>query len=137
MRYRKGVVSAERYLFDPGSIEIANRFAPNDPSRAQTFVCWNPEGHGPMNMRLGIANSCDVYFYKISGGFDQDGEYVEGLTVDRIDLYGDQFGFGRIQGIELPLSRKETCRRVPGSDKHKASPGPPVTITIWVSARGI
>ncbi len=56
-----------------------------------------------MNMRLGIANSCDVYFYKISGGFDQDGEFVEGLTVDRIDLYGDQFGFGRVQGIELPL----------------------------------
>jgi penicillin-binding protein 2 len=54
-------------------------------------------------MRLGIANSCDVYFYKISGGFDQDGEFVEGLTVDRIDVYGTQFGYGRIQGIELPL----------------------------------
>lgn len=100
---QEGVVSAERYLFDPGSIEIANRFAPNDPGRAQTFVCWNPEGHGPMNMRLGLANSCDVYFYKISGGFDQDGEFVEGLTVDRIDQYGSQFGFGRQQGIELPL----------------------------------
>ena len=56
-----------------------------------------------MNMRLGIANSCDVYFYKISGGFDQDGEFVEGLTVDRIDVYGTQFGYGRVQGIELPL----------------------------------
>ena len=44
-----------------------------------------------------------VYFYKISGGFDQDGEFVEGLTVDRIDVYGSQFGYGRIQGIELPL----------------------------------
>ncbi len=100
---QKGVVSAERYLFDPGTIEIPNRFAPNDPGRVQEFVCWNPAGHGAMNMRLGIANSCDVYFYKISGGFDQDGEFVEGLTVDRIDVYGHQFGFGRVQGIELPL----------------------------------
>ena len=100
---QEGVVSAERYLFDPGTIEIPNRFAPNDPGRVQEFVCWNPAGHGAMNMRLGIANSCDVYFYKISGGFDQDGEFVEGLTVDRIDVYGHQFGYGRVQGIELPL----------------------------------
>jgi len=100
---QEGVVSAERYLFDPGTIEIPNRFAPNDPGRVQEFVCWNPAGHGAMNMRLGIANSCDVYFYKISGGFDQDGEFVEGLTVDRIDVYGTQFGYGRVQGIELPL----------------------------------
>ncbi len=100
---QEAVVSPERYLFDPGTIEIPNRFAPNDPGRVQPFVCWNLAGHGPMNMRLGIANSCDVYFYKISGGFDQDGEFVEGLTVDRIDVYGRQFGYGRVQGIELPL----------------------------------
>lgn len=100
---QEGIISAERFLNDPGSIDIPNRFAPNDPGRVQTFVCWNLAGHGAMDMRLGIANSCDVYFYKISGGFDQDGEFVEGLTVDRIDLYGRQFGFGRTQGIELPL----------------------------------
>jgi penicillin-binding protein 2 len=56
-----------------------------------------------MNMRLAIKHSCDVYFYKVTGGFDQDGEFVEGLTVDRIDVYGSQFGYGRVQGIELPL----------------------------------
>jgi penicillin-binding protein 2 len=100
---QEGVISAERYLFDPGVIEIPNRFAPNDPGRVQPFVCWNQAGHGLMNMRLGISQSCDVYFYKISGGFDQDGEFVEGLTVDRIDLYGRMFGYGRVQGIELPL----------------------------------
>ncbi len=100
---QEGVVSADRFLLDPGTIEIPNRFAPNDPGRVQPFVCWNLAGHGLMNMRLGIANSCDVYFYKITGGFDQDGEFVEGLTVDRIDVYGRQFGYGRVQGIELPL----------------------------------
>ncbi|MCA9932460.1 MAG: penicillin-binding protein 2 [Ardenticatenaceae bacterium] len=98
-----GTISPERLLFDPGQITIANRFAPNDPGRAQTFVCWNREGHGLVNMYTGIANSCDVYFYKITGGFDQDGEYVEGLGVDRLGIYATQFGFGRVQGIELPL----------------------------------
>ena len=100
---QEGVISPDRYLFDPGTIEIPNRFAPNDPGRVQPFVCWDLAGHGLVNMRLAIKHSCDVYFYKITGGFDQDGEFVEGLTVDRIDLYGYQFGYGRVQGIELPL----------------------------------
>jgi penicillin-binding protein 2 len=99
----EGIISPERLLFDPGTIEIPNRFAPNDPGRVQPFVCWNLEGHGSVNMLLGIALSCDVYFYKIGGGFDQDGEFVEGLTVDRISQYATQFGYGRVQGIELPL----------------------------------
>lgn len=100
---QEGLISPDRLLRAPGQIEIANRFAPNDPGRAQTFVCWNREGHGLMNARLGLANSCDIYFYKISGGFDQDGEFVEGLGVDRIERYSKQFGFGTVQGIELPL----------------------------------
>lgn len=100
---QEGIISPERLLTAPGQIEIPNRFAPNDPGRAQTFVCWKRDGHGLMDMRLGIANSCDIYFYKISGGFDQDGEFVEGLGVDRIAQYANQFGFGRVQGIELPL----------------------------------
>jgi penicillin-binding protein 2 len=100
---QEGVVSPNRLLFDPGEITIPNRFAPNDPGRAQTFVCWLREGHEYMNMISGISNSCDVYFYKISGGFNQDGEVVDGLGVDRLHEYADQFGFGRVQGIELPL----------------------------------
>jgi penicillin-binding protein 2 len=100
---QEGVVSPNRLLFDPGQITIPNRFAPNDPGRAQTFYCWNRKGHEYMNMISGIANSCDVYFYKISGGFNQEGEVVEGLGVDRMHEYADQFGFGRVQGIELPL----------------------------------
>jgi penicillin-binding protein 2 len=103
----EGIISPNRRLQAPGEIIIPNRFAPNDPGRAQQFVCWvlqTPTGsHGLMDMRQGLANSCDIYFYKISGGFDQDGEFVEGLGVERIARYSNQFGFGRQQGIELPL----------------------------------
>ena len=101
-----GVISPNRMLNAPGSIRIPNRYAPNDPGRSQEFVCWvNQLGrsHGQMNMLLGLANSCDIYFYKISGGFDQDGEVVEGVGIDRLRLYAEQFGFGRTQGIELPI----------------------------------
>ncbi len=101
---QEGIVSPSRRLRAPGAIEIPNRFAPNDPGRAQQFVCWvYPGEHGFMDARQGLANSCDIYFYKISGGFDQDGEFVEGLGVNRIARYGTQFGFGRVQGIEMPL----------------------------------
>jgi penicillin-binding protein 2 len=100
---QEGVISPFRVLFDPGQITIPNRFAPNDPGRAQTFVCWLRTGHEFMNMITGIANSCDVYFYKVTGGFNQDGEVIEGLGIDRLHEYAEQFGFGRVQGIELPL----------------------------------
>lgn len=104
---QEGLISPTRLLRAPGEITIPNRFAPNDPGRAQTFVCWvasTPKGeHGFVDVFTGLANSCDVYFYKISGGFDQDGEFVEGLGIEGIANYGEQFGFGRVQGIELPL----------------------------------
>jgi penicillin-binding protein 2 len=100
---QEGVVSPNRYLNDPGSITIANRFAPNDPGRAQTFYCWLREGHGLINMWIGMAVSCNVYFYKLAGGFNQDGEYVEGLGIDKLADYARQFGFGRVQGIESPV----------------------------------
>jgi penicillin-binding protein 2 len=99
----EGVISPFRTLFDPGQITIPNRFAPNDPGRAQTFVCWLRTGHEFMNMVTGLSNSCDVYFYKVTGGFNQDGESIEGLGIDHLHEYADQFGFGRVQGIELPL----------------------------------
>lgn len=104
---QEGLVTPSRLLRAPGQITIPNRYAPNDPGRAQTFVCWvlnSPKGeHGYMNVTSGMANSCDIYFYKISGGFNQDGEFVEGLGVEGIYKYGSQFGFGRVQGVELPL----------------------------------
>jgi penicillin-binding protein 2 len=104
---QEGVISPSRLLEAPGRIVIPNRFAPNDPGRSQEFVCWiyqTPEGsHGPMNMLLALANSCDIYFYKIAGGYNQNNEVVQGLGIDRLYNYARQFGFGRTQGIELPI----------------------------------
>ena len=104
---QEGVISPNRLLEAPGRIVIPNRFAPNDPGRSQEFVCWiyqTPDGsHGPMNMLLALANSCDIYFYKIAGGYNQNGEVVEGLGIDSFYNYALQFGFGRLQGIELPI----------------------------------
>ena len=113
---QEGVVSGSRLLDAPGSIVIPNRFSPNDPGRAQRFVCWiwnqfsiNEETgayergeHGAMSMYTAMSNSCDIYFYKVAGGFAQDGEVVDSLGIERLKRYATQFGFGRVQGIELP-----------------------------------
>ncbi len=119
---QEGLISPQRLLTAPGQIDIPNRFAPNDPGRNQTFYCWKRDGHGVMDMRQGIANSCDIYFYKINGGFDQDGESIEGLGVDRLATYSNQFGFGIVQGIELPL---EAEGNVPTRAWKRATQGEP------------
>ncbi len=107
----EGVVSPNRLLEDPGIITIANQFAPNDPGRAQNFVCWiylgppRPDGsrgrHGFVNAYSGMSQSCDIYMYKITGGFPD--ENIKGVGINTLGQYAEQFGFGRIQGIELPL----------------------------------
>ena len=108
---QEGIVSPSRRLLAPGSIVIPNRYAPNDPGRSQRFVCWiwnqyDAEGnrgeHGSEDVYGAMAHSCDIYFYKISGGFNQDGESVDVLGIDRFHEYIDRFGFGNVQGLELP-----------------------------------
>ena len=103
---QEGIVSPSRLLRAPGTILIANQFAPNDPGRAQEFVCWislppNFGEHGWMNAATGLAQSCDIYMYKVVGGYPP--ENIRGMGMDVLKTYSNQFGFGRIQGIELPL----------------------------------
>lgn len=119
---QEGIVSPNRRLDAPGTINIRNRFAPNDPGRAQEFICWislNPEGfeqaHGEMNMFEAMSNSCDIYFYKVTGGFDQEdvngeNEFVPRMGIDVLNNYAEQFGYNQVQGIELP---GETAGLVP------------------------
>lgn len=56
------------------------------------------KAHGPTDMRKAIAESCDVYFYTIGGGYGSQ----KGLGIDRIDKYFGFFGFGTTTGIDIP-----------------------------------
>jgi penicillin-binding protein 2 len=96
----EGIITPERTLFDPGKITITNRYYPNDPGKAKDFVCWDPEGHGNVDFVHGIAYSCNVYFYKIGGGFP--GEVEPGLGVAGINVYAPALGYGGLLGIDLP-----------------------------------
>ncbi|MCK5054242.1 MAG: penicillin-binding protein 2 [Anaerolineales bacterium] len=95
------VINADQTLFDPGKITIENKYFPQDPGKAKDFVCWNREGHGDVDFVHGIAWSCNVYFYKIGGGYP--GEIEDGgLGVTGINKYAPALGYGAPLGIDLP-----------------------------------
>jgi penicillin-binding protein 2 len=94
------VVTPQQTIVDPGVIEITNQYFPNDPGRAKEFFCWNREGHGRVDLIRGITVSCNVYFYKVGGGFEN--EVPTGLGIERLNLYAPALGYGAALGIDLP-----------------------------------
>jgi len=108
---QEGVVTAQTRLNCPGTIVVPNRYYPNDPGYAQPFFCWNRAGHGALDVVAGVAQSCNIYFYKVGGGFDETG--FQGLGVARIAEYARAFGMGEPTGVELPA---ESGGLVPTAD---------------------
>jgi len=52
---------------------------------------WKPQGHGPVDLHDAIEQSCDVYFYEMSGH----------LGIDNMHEYLTRFGLGSASGIDL------------------------------------
>jgi len=96
------IVTSDQFIDDPGEIEIVNRYFPNDPGKTRKVVCWKRDGHGPVDFMTGIAQSCDVYFYALGGGYDDGGVTNGGLGIDKIYEYSNWLGYNQITGIELP-----------------------------------
>ena len=61
-------------------------------STAALFACWKKGGHGTIDLRHAIEQSCDVYFYTVGNM----------LGVDRINKWATLFGLGVKSGIDLP-----------------------------------
>ncbi|ARJ56310.1 penicillin-binding protein 2 [Campylobacter cuniculorum] len=56
------------------------------------FRCWNRSGHGNVDLKNGIKQSCDVYFY--NGGLN--------VGIDRVSSTLSRIGFGTKTGVDLP-----------------------------------
>lgn len=102
----EGVVTPDTIINDPGKITLENRYAENDPTaQSRDYVCWvyrdTNAGHGDVDFLRGVAQSCDVYFYKVGGGY-QDEVPGNGLGIWRLGEYARALGFGEQTGIELP-----------------------------------
>ena len=105
----EGVVTANTTIFDPGVITVDQKYLENDPNpQPRKYVCWTYKntgaGHGEVSYLKGIAQSCDVYFYMVGGGYKD--EIPEGLGIWRIGEYARALGYGMVSGIELPGEAK-------------------------------
>ncbi len=96
----EGVVDPNKELEDLGKITIVQKFTENEVGTPRDFVCYDRNGHGMVNFLRGVALSCNVYFYKIGGGYED--EVPQGLGIWRIAEYAKALGYGELSGIELP-----------------------------------
>lgn len=62
---------------------------------AHRFHCWKRWGHGSMDLRNALIQSCDVYFYEVA----------KRLGVDRITAMARRLGLGQTLDIDLPGER--------------------------------
>ncbi|MGE5262720.1 MAG: penicillin-binding protein 2 [Acidobacteriota bacterium] len=88
----------------PGTIWVPNRFFEGDLSRAQPFYDWYKPGFGSLTIRQGIAESSDVFFYKLAGGEYPD--FDSGLGEERLAAYARMFGIGELTNIDIPGEAK-------------------------------
>jgi penicillin-binding protein 2 len=59
------------------------------------FHCWRQGGHGTLDLRGGLKNSCDVFFYEVA----------RRVGIDRIAAMAHRFGLGTALDIDLPGAR--------------------------------
>jgi penicillin-binding protein 2 len=100
----EGVVTPDQVLSTPPKITITEKYYANDPGKEREFVDWNPAGFGHLDFLGGIANSSNVYFYKLGGGYRD--EVPVGLGICRLGTYAHALGYGEYPGIELPDEEK-------------------------------
>lgn len=79
------VVSPGETVYCPGYLDFGDR----------RFHCWRKYGHGAMDMRAAVKNSCDCYFYEVA----------KRTGMDRIAAMSNRFGLGVKLDIELPGAR--------------------------------
>jgi len=65
--------------------------------------------HGTMDLRHAIAESCDVYFYSMGGGYGN----IVGLGMNRMKKYANLFGLGVKTGVDL---LGESSGRIPDEE---------------------
>ena len=88
-------------------------YVPHDlyPQVRQPFPEWISTGLGKLNFISAIANSSNIYFFYLGGGYEAEG--FAGLRVDRIARYARLFGYGAPTGIDLP---DEASGTIPDED---------------------
>jgi len=100
----EAVVEPDQMIETPPKITITEKYFANDPGNPRDFIDWNEAGFGRLDFIGGLANSSNVYFYKLGGGYRD--EIPEGLGVCRLGTYARALGYGDYPGVGLPDEEK-------------------------------
>jgi penicillin-binding protein 2 len=95
-------IDPEERVFCPGSFTLGRR----------TYRCWKRRGHGEVNLRDAIVQSCDVFFYRL--GLE--------LGIDRLAEYAKGFHLGRPTGISLPQEKSGLVPTRDWKERRHAEP---------------
>ncbi len=98
-----GVISSDTSYNCKGFFEFGDR----------DFYCWQEKGHGVVNGRQAIAQSCDVYFYQIALK----------TGIERIHNMAKRMGLGEITNVGIP---DEKVGIMPNREWKKNTRG-----TVW------
>ncbi|MBR9981665.1 MAG: penicillin-binding protein 2, partial [Desulfatitalea sp.] len=77
----EGIVDPQTSFYCPGHYQFGNR----------AYRCWKRGGHGNVDFIKAMAESCDVYFYRVG----------EALGVDRLAHYAHKLGLGHATGFNV------------------------------------
>jgi penicillin-binding protein 2 len=83
---QEGSISPTRKIFDSGAINVSGWIFPD----------W--KAHGEVDLVKAIAQSCNVYFYTVGGGYGD----IKGIGEAKIKQYANLFGLGEKTGIDIP-----------------------------------
>jgi penicillin-binding protein 2 len=96
----EGIITPDFKVFCPGHATFFGR----------PFQCWKPGGHGTLDLRQAIEQSCNVYFYTVGNM----------VGIDKIHKWATLLGLGEKSGIDLP---NEVQGIVPSPEWKKAKTG--------------
>jgi penicillin-binding protein 2 len=100
---QEGVATRNTVIDSRGAIYFDNDRYPG-ANASQRLPEWTPVGLGKLNFIQAIANSSNIYFFILGGGFEKDypsGPLRLGLGNDRIARYARMLGYGAPTGIDL------------------------------------
>lgn len=91
------VITPEKQIFSAGYIEIPNPYYPDQPSR---FLDWKPNGW--IDIRSALAKSSNIYFYEVSGGFENQ----KGIGILKLKEWWQKFLLDKKTGIDITGERE-------------------------------
>ncbi len=112
----ENTVDPNKSFYSSGELVVPN---PYYPELKSVFKDWKEEGHGYTDMRKGLAESVNTYFYIISGGYQDQ----KGIGIANIEKYTRMFGMAEKTGIDV---EGEKIGNIPSIEwKKNKFPGDP------------